>query len=130
MQKYDWAGNSHCGRIFGIVLPAEINFAARGVKTINFSRSGVVVGNHYHTIESGRIEVYIGIGAPGVELFNFAYRDGGEIKERIIFNGDSCFIPPGCTHSFKVLSENASLWGFSNLEGYDPAHDEKDVILT
>ena len=80
-------------RIFGIVLPAEINFAARGVKTINFSRSGVVVGNHYHTIESGRIEGYIGIGAPGVELFNFAYRDGGGIKKKDIFKWARLFYP-------------------------------------
>ena len=47
-----------------IALPHLPGFSIRQVKRMDFEKKGIVVGNHFHTRESGRIEVYIAMGTP------------------------------------------------------------------
>lgn len=108
-------------------------FPVGQVKVITFTDDAVryrqTVGNHYHTIESGRHEVFVAVGPANVELIRFRYRDGtaGPVKEVMMKNGDACLIPPGHSHAFTPLAPEVALWGLSNIP-YDSAHDVKDVL--
>lgn len=116
--------------IFDVVLPKEMDFPIVQIKRIEFPRKDIIIGNHKHTKESGRIEVYIAVGPEKQELFKFFYRDeNNEIKEKILFNGEACVIPPERTHTFIVLAKNSELWGLSNLRVYDPKGDVKDILV-
>lgn len=115
--------------ITDIVIPSEIEFNLKQVKLIIFSKTGNIVGNHYHSIESNRFEAYVAIGPEKTDLFEFVYRDQSGVSSSILQNGIGCLIPPGCTHSFKVIYKQAQLFGFSNINGYDSSSDILDVLI-
>ena len=115
--------------ILDLALPPEVNFPIRQAKTIKYFKKGAIVGNHYHPIDSQRTEVYIAVGPPQTDLFKFLYREDGNIKEAILRRGDGCFIPPGVTHTFEILSDEAAFFGFSNLSVYNPEDEVKDILI-
>lgn len=111
------------------VLFDDIPFNVRQIKIIDFKTRGVVVGDHYHTVESGRREFFIVIGPPNVALFTFRFRmSRGEVKEYQMVAGDACLVSPPCSHSFRVEHSQAKLWGLSN-QAYDAAHDVPDKLF-
>ncbi|OGL88760.1 hypothetical protein A3H75_00425 [Candidatus Uhrbacteria bacterium RIFCSPLOWO2_02_FULL_51_9] len=111
------------------VLGHEVPFGIRQIKIIDFKASGMVVGNHYHTVKSGREEFFIAIGPPDVVLFTYRWRvSQEEVQERKMRAGDACHIVPPCSHSFRVEHPQAKLWGLANM-AYDAAHDVPDKLF-
>ena len=116
------------------VLPGDIPFAVRQIKIIDFKTRGVVVGNHYHTVESGRREFFIVIGPPNVVLFTYRFRyrfrasQDEKVLEQQMIAGDACLISPPCSHAFRVEHSQAKLWGLAN-QAYDAAHDVPDKLF-
>lgn len=118
-----------------ITLPEELElpFKIGQLKTVELSDEaiiqGLAVGNHYHTEESGRWELYVVVGPEGVPLFKVRFRElGQEIQEREMMAGDACIIPPTYSHAFIGLEPGVKLWGISNLR-YNPNHDVSDKLF-
>lgn len=114
-------------------FPEAISFPVRQIKTITFSddaiRDGRAVGNHLHTKESGRWELFVALGDTDESLFRFRFRKpGGKVQERIMQAGDTCVIPPEHSHSFVPLRTGATILGISN-QPYDSAHDVPDKLF-
>lgn len=110
------------------VLLEDIPFVVRQIKILDFKMRGAVVGNHYHTLASGRQEFFIAVGPPNVTLFTYRWRmDQSEVWEREMKSGDACHIMPQCSHAFRVLYSHAKLWGLAN-QAYDAAHDVPDNL--
>lgn len=116
----------------------EIPFAVKQIKIIRLTKEavdqGLAVGNHYHTIESGREELFIVWGGKSAKkhapIFKFKYREFGreEIQDVELMSGDACYVPPGWSHSFLPLKAGLEIWGFSNME-YDSKHDLPDKLF-
>jgi len=111
----------------------KIPIDVRQVKVITMSgkavTEGTPVGNHYHTVESGRWELFLVIGKGEEPLFKLRTRDpSGEIEEREMKPGDFCIIPPGRSHSFVGLKSGAQMIGVSN-QAYDSEHDVEDKLF-
>jgi len=116
----------HRRRIFDIVLPEmEIPFSVRQVKIVDVYSAGMVVGNHYHTKESGRQELF-GI-VSGEFTLRLRYGRDAEITERIMKPGDACLIRPEVSHAFRA-DQPGQIIGLSNL-AYDSAHDVPDQLF-
>lgn len=130
--KTDISGHNDARReIFDIAFPKDINFRVRQIKRIDFKSANVIIGNHYHTRKSRRIEVYVAVGPKGKKLFEFRYRaKGGAVRKKSLSCGDGCLIPPLNTHAFQLTAKGTSLWGLSNLAEYNPEGDVSDVILS
>lgn len=75
--------------------------------------SGMAVGNHSHTPESGRDEMFVAIGPKDRDqgLFKFAEEPG---NYTVLVAYDGVFIPCGTTHAFVPICEGAILIGISN----------------
>lgn len=94
-------------------------------------KNGLVVGNHYHTPESNRHELFVATGPEGELLFKFAYVSGAAdatAEEIVMARGDACYVPPGITHAFVPLVDGAELVGYSN-QAYCAEHDVPHKIL-
>ena len=93
-------------------------------KFVELKEAGVVVGNHYHTLQSGRIEIFIVKGANVI----FRHREPGQkIEEMELAENDGVIIFPGTTHSF-LATGAGMLIGLSNTI-YDSAHDVTDKLF-
>ncbi len=112
----------------------ELPFTLRQTKVVKLTQkaveSGLAVGNHYHTNESGRQEFFVAVGEPGVPLFKVSWREARKEVPFVdlMYAGDACHIPTGVSHAFVGLRPGVELWGFSNLP-YDSAHDVPDKLL-
>jgi len=119
---------------FTLPKDLEIPFRVKQIKIVELSKEaisqGLALGNHFHTVESGRWELFIVDGPESDNLFKLRYRKAGqvEIREKDMKRGETCLVPPGHTHSFKGLQEGAVLVGFSNLS-YDASHDVPDKLF-
>lgn len=122
--------------ITDITLPGDdvIPFSVVQIKTVDFSDKAVqdcmAVGNHFHTVESNRWELFVAVGSQDTPLFKFRYREAGDgrIREVEMKAGDACIIPPGFSHAFVGLASGDLLLGISNMK-YDLAHDTFDKLL-
>ncbi len=120
--------------ISDIVMPDGVPFPIIQIKTVTLTKEAVelrlAVGNHYHTKESGREEFFVVVGPKDVPLVTIRYRDEpkGEMKDRYMFLGEACYIPPECSHAFVAMNPGVVLWGFSNLP-YDSLHDVPDKLF-
>ena len=119
--------------IIDVVLPEGyfIPFLVRQVKLIIFNPENVnlaPVGQHYHPEkpepDKERWELFIANGGSG-KLLQVRFRRAGDggYEEVFMENGDSCLVPPGNSHAFKLLRSGVHLWGLSNL----PQMDENDI---
>jgi len=113
-------------------FPRGINTDLGQVKVIRCRRTGDndALGNHYHTVKSGRWEYFmVGAGEYVDIIFTLKYRTGeGEITEVELMKGDTVIIPPGWSHTFIPRQEGATLLGVSNLP-YDPDDDVEDKLV-
>jgi len=85
----------------------------------------LAVGNHYHTLQSNRHELFVAAGPEGVALFCMRFAlpaDVYTLGEAWLRNGDACLILPGAAHAFIAITEGATLVGLSNL-AYNSADD-------
>ena len=120
--------------IYDVTFPQEVPFAVVQIKDVVFTDKAVEeawgVGNHYHSPESNRWELFVALGDSGVPLFRFRYRQAGEkeFQETEMKAGDACLIPPGNSHAFVALLSGATLRGISNL-AYNAAHDVPDKLF-
>lgn len=126
----------HRRKITDLLLPEgmKIPFDMRQIKIVEMTdeavRTQLAVGNHFHTEESGRSELFIVDGPQDVPVFLLRYREerDGEVKEMHMRKGDSCLFPPGVSHAFIGLVAGATLYGLSNTP-YDKAHDTPDQLF-
>jgi hypothetical protein len=95
----------------------------------------MVAGNHYHTPESDRHEVFVAMGeskdneGKGLILMRYSLPgEGSHIGDFLMRQGDLVLIEPGVSHAFMPLVKGALLKGFSNLP-YKAEHDVKHVLF-
>ena len=110
------------------VLPSKTPFVVRQIKQIVFTQQAVdrqtPIGNHFHTLESKRYEFFVVMAGK----CRFIYRNPKNDPQEVIMNkGDACLIPPGCTHTFIALENDATLWGLSNM-AYEDEHSIPDKL--
>ncbi len=123
--------------ITDIVFPDgfEWPFRVKQFKEMDFKAEAVAqklpVGNHYHTMASGRRELFVAVGPADTDLFilhrRYRARKGVIETDQTMRAGDACYIPTGVTHTFIPLHPEAKLWGFSNM-AYDAKHDIEDNL--
>ncbi len=118
---------------FVVPMDVEIPFTVRQVKDVAMTDEAVqgrlVVGNHFHTPESNRRELFVATGPEKTALFRARFREaGGEIQEFTLYRGDSCIVLPTVSHAFIPLCSGVVLRGLSNLP-YDAAHDVPDKLF-
>jgi dTDP-4-dehydrorhamnose 3,5-epimerase-like enzyme len=101
------------------------------------SQEKAIVGQHYHTKKSNRKEFFVIVGKiseaekgwPGAVIFKFRKVDGtGTAEIALLRMGDACYIPPGYSHSFKLLTAKAYMIGKSN-KPYNSEDDVKDKLF-
>lgn len=113
-------------RILDAVLSDDLDlpFAVRQIKIVEVLEAGMVVGNHYHTEESGRYECFVVLSP-----FTIRFREspGEEVQERLMAPGDGCLIPPTVSHAFRAEAPGHIL-GLANLK-YDSKHDIPDILF-
>lgn len=89
-------------------------------------KSEMAVGNHFHTPESGRDEIFVAIGPDdGQALLKFAAEPNNYTHLRAF---DGVFVSCGEPHAFVPLREGVVLFGISNTK-YDSVHDVAAKIL-
>ena len=88
----------------------------------------MVLGNHYHI--NGRHELFVVRGESAEEIFLFCYisANSTEVEKVFMRNGDACYVPPGITHAFVPLADDAVLFCWSNLP-FSDADDVKHEII-
>lgn len=125
--------------IIDVVLPEgyKIPFPVRQIKLIMFNENPDPVGQHYHPAKKEpageeRWELFIVRGPEGSSgrLIRARFRKVGEeeIYEVFMEDGETCLVPPGNAHSFKILQPGVQLFGLSNLPQKN-IHDVKDPLF-
>ncbi|MFA7654236.1 MAG: hypothetical protein WCX97_04315 [Candidatus Magasanikbacteria bacterium] len=104
-------------------------FETATISIIEAKGAGEILGNHFHTPESQRTEIFLVIGNKNEEIFRFSFRNQYQTKEVVLKGGEILIVHPGTTHAFKALRPGATLLVVANKE-YNPKDDIKDVILT
>jgi dTDP-4-dehydrorhamnose 3,5-epimerase-like enzyme len=98
--------------ISDVTFPDDFDFPFPLRRVGRSARVGSVAGNHYHPAESGLEELFIVQGAKGGALLlaRFCSKDGSDVLERELYNGDMIYVPTDVVHAFRVLKEGTMMW--------------------